>query len=71
MGRTGRGVCGRGWEAPRGALQMGVWEVFRSGPQTPWVTLSPGAPGHRESHLVSLGWVPGDSEGSVRGLHSV
>ena len=50
---------------------MGAWEVLRSGPQTPWVTLSPGAPGHRESHLVGLGWIPGDSEGSVRGLHSV
>ena len=63
VGRTGRGVCGQGLEAPRGALQMGAWEMLRSGPQTPWVTLSPGAPGHRESHLVGLGWVPGDSEG--------
>lgn len=71
MGRTGMGVCGRGLEAPMGALQMGAREVFRSGPQTLWVILSPGAPGHGESHLVGLGWVPGDSEGSVRGLRSV
>lgn len=46
------GVCGRGLEAPMGALQMGAREVFRSGPQTLWVILSPGAPGHGESQWV-------------------
>lgn len=60
-------VCVGGTGSSHGSSADGCVEVFRSGPQTLWVTLSPGAPGHGESHLVGLGRVPGDSEGSVHG----